>query len=99
MVHVLLVEFFDKESNSVSDLLLFWCVYTILIALQTGALTAQLSDDPQKVNGLAGVTLGTIIQSIACVIAGSVLGLAFVWKVGLIGIGTLTIKFSFFTSS
>ena len=64
-------------------------------ALQTGSLTAQLSDDPQKVNGLAGITLGTIIQSISCVITGSILGLAFIWKLALVGIGTLTTKFSF----
>jgi ATP-binding cassette, subfamily B (MDR/TAP), member 1 len=67
----------------------------ILIALQTGSLTAQLSDYPQKVNGLAGITLGTIVQSISTLIAGSILGLAFIWKVALIGIGTLTTNFSF----
>jgi ABC-type multidrug transport system fused ATPase/permease subunit len=61
-----------------------------LIALQTGSLTSQLSDNPQKVYGLAGITLGTIVQSFATLIAGSILGLAFIWKVGLVGIGTLT---------
>ena len=39
-----------------------------------------------KVNGLAGVTLAAIVQSIATVILGSVLGLAFIWKIGLVGI-------------
>ena len=67
----------------------------ILIALQTGSLTGQLSDNPQKVNGLAGITLATIVQSIASLIAGSILGLAFIWRVGLVGIGTLTTKFRF----
>ncbi|KAF8158097.1 P-loop containing nucleoside triphosphate hydrolase protein [Crassisporium funariophilum] len=52
----------------------------------TGTLTAQLSDNPQKVNGLAGITLGAIVQSIATLIAGSILGLAFIWKVALVGI-------------
>ncbi|KAG5648338.1 hypothetical protein DXG03_004910 [Asterophora parasitica] len=52
----------------------------------TGSLTGNLSDNPQKVNGLAGVTLGAIVQSIATLIAGSILGLAFVWKLGLVGI-------------
>ncbi|KAF5382598.1 hypothetical protein D9615_002908 [Tricholomella constricta] len=52
----------------------------------TGSLTGNLSDNPQKVNGLAGVTLGAIVQSIATLIAGSVIGLAFVWKLGLVGI-------------
>lgn len=88
------VEFFDKESNSVSDYH-FLIPIDILIALQTGSLTSQLSDNPQKVNGLAGITLGTIVQSISCVIAGSILGLAFIWKVALVGIGTLIAKFNF----
>ncbi|KAJ3566036.1 hypothetical protein NP233_g7253 [Leucocoprinus birnbaumii] len=51
----------------------------------TGALTSSLSDNPQKINGLAGVTLGAIVQSIATVISGSILGLAFVWKLALVG--------------
>jgi len=49
-------------------------------------LTTKLSDNPQKVNGLAGITLGAILQSIATVISGSILGLVFIWKVALIGI-------------
>ncbi|KAG6907876.1 hypothetical protein DXG01_007040 [Tephrocybe rancida] len=52
----------------------------------TGSLTANLSDNPQKVNGLAGVTLGAIVQSIATLIAGAIIGLAFVWKLALVGI-------------
>ena len=55
--------------------------------IQTGALVSQLSDNPQKVDGLAGVTLGTIVQTFATIISGSVLGLAFIWRVGLVGIG------------
>ncbi|KAF9649396.1 P-loop containing nucleoside triphosphate hydrolase protein [Thelephora ganbajun] len=52
----------------------------------TGTLTAGLSSNPQKVFGLAGITLGAIIQSIATIIGGSVIGLVFAWKVSLIGI-------------
>ncbi|KAK2465352.1 hypothetical protein APHAL10511_002706 [Amanita phalloides] len=52
----------------------------------TGALTANLSDNPQKVNGLAGITLGTIVQSIATLIIGTVLALALIWRLGLVGI-------------
>ena len=89
-----LVEFFDKESNSVSYRHLLIPIH-ILIALQTGSLTAQLSDNPQKVNGLAGITLGTIVQSFSCLVAGAILGLAFIWKLALVGIGTLTTKFSY----
>lgn len=49
-------------------------------------MTAQLSENPQKINGLAGITLGAIVQSIATLISGSILGLAFIWKVALVGI-------------
>ncbi|TFK26115.1 P-loop containing nucleoside triphosphate hydrolase protein [Coprinopsis marcescibilis] len=52
----------------------------------TGSLTANLSENPQKVNGLAGITLGAIIQSFATLIGGSVIGLAYIWKVALVGI-------------
>lgn len=52
----------------------------------TGSLTAGLSDNPQKVKGLAGVTLATIIQSIATLIVGSIIGLVYFWQVGLIAI-------------
>lgn len=90
-----LVSFFDEESNSVSDHPFLIPIH-FLTALQTGSLTAQLSDNPQKVNGLAGITLGTIIQSFACLIAGSVLGLAFIWRVALVGMGTLTAVFEIF---
>ena len=38
------------------------------------------------VNNLAGVTLAAVVQAISTVILGSVLGLAIIWKVGLIGI-------------
>ncbi|KAF8895324.1 P-loop containing nucleoside triphosphate hydrolase protein [Infundibulicybe gibba] len=50
----------------------------------TGSLTSNLSDNPQKVNGLAGITLGAIVQSISTIVAGSIIGLAFVWKLALI---------------
>lgn len=52
----------------------------------TGALTANLSENPQKVNGLAGITLATIVQAFATVIAGLILGLVFVWKIALISL-------------
>ncbi|KAJ2926584.1 hypothetical protein H1R20_g10519, partial [Candolleomyces eurysporus] len=52
----------------------------------TGALTAKLSDNPQKINGLAGVTLGAIVQAITTIISGSILGLVVIWKLALVGI-------------
>ncbi|KAF9557590.1 P-loop containing nucleoside triphosphate hydrolase protein [Agrocybe pediades] len=55
----------------------------------TGALVSQLSDNPQKVDGLAGITLGALFQTAATIISGAVLGLAFVWRVGLVGIALM----------
>ncbi|TFK23400.1 multidrug resistance protein 1 [Coprinopsis marcescibilis] len=60
----------------------------------TGSLTSKLSENPQKVNGLAGVTLGAIVQAIATTVAGSVLGLAFIWKIGLVGIACMPLLIS-----
>ncbi|KAJ7115594.1 P-loop containing nucleoside triphosphate hydrolase protein [Mycena crocata] len=51
-----------------------------------GGLTSTLSNNPQKVHDLAGVTLGVIVQSCATVVVGSIFGLVFVWKLGLVGI-------------
>lgn len=52
----------------------------------TGGLVSNLSDDPQKVNGLAGVTLGAIVQAISTLTVGVILGLVFAWQVGLVGL-------------
>ncbi|KAK0187916.1 P-loop containing nucleoside triphosphate hydrolase protein [Armillaria mellea] len=52
----------------------------------TGGLVSNLSENPQKVFGLAGATLAAIVQSISTLIVGSILGLIFIWKVGLVGI-------------
>jgi ATP-binding cassette, subfamily B (MDR/TAP), member 1 len=53
----------------------------------TGGLVSSLSDDPQKVNGLAGITLGAIVQAMSTLIVGVILGLSFAWKVGLVAMG------------
>ncbi|KAF9230206.1 P-loop containing nucleoside triphosphate hydrolase protein [Melanogaster broomeanus] len=55
----------------------------------TGSLTANLSDNPQKINGLAGVTLGAIIQAIATLIGGSVIGLIYAYKPALVGVACI----------
>ncbi|KAI0643098.1 P-loop containing nucleoside triphosphate hydrolase protein [Trametes meyenii] len=60
----------------------------------TGQLTSALSDNPQKINGLAGITLGAIVQSVSTLIIGSILGLAFNWQLGLVGIACTPILVS-----
>lgn len=52
----------------------------------SGGLTSNLSENPQKVNGLAGITLGAIVQSFATVVAGTILGLVFIWRVALVAL-------------
>ncbi|KAI0305296.1 multidrug resistance protein 1 [Multifurca ochricompacta] len=52
----------------------------------SGAVVSNLSDGPQKINGLAGVTLGAIVQAFATLAAGLIIGLIFIWKVGLVGL-------------
>ncbi|KAL0069818.1 hypothetical protein AAF712_003088 [Marasmius tenuissimus] len=52
----------------------------------SGSLTNDLSDDPQKVNGLAGITLGAIVQAIATLVGGIIIGLIFTWKLGLVAL-------------
>ncbi|KAF8574905.1 multidrug resistance protein 1 [Ramaria rubella] len=55
----------------------------------TGSLTSSLSETPQKINGLAGVTLGAIVQALSCLIGASVIGLAYSWKLALVGIACI----------
>ncbi|KAH9962226.1 P-loop containing nucleoside triphosphate hydrolase protein [Russula dissimulans] len=52
----------------------------------TGAIVSNLSDGPQKINGLAGVTLGVIVQAFATLVAGIIIGVIYIWKVGLVGL-------------
>jgi ATP-binding cassette, subfamily B (MDR/TAP), member 1 len=55
----------------------------------TGSLTSNLSDWPQKFNGLAGVTLGAIIQAISTLTIGCIVGLIFGAKLAAIGIACI----------
>lgn len=55
----------------------------------TGALVSSLSDNPTKIYGLAGITLGGIVQSSTTVIGGAIIGLIFGPKLAAVGIGEL----------
>ncbi|KAK0222157.1 ste6-like protein [Armillaria fumosa] len=50
----------------------------------TGSLVSSISEDPQKVNGLAGMTF--LLQSLSTLVVGYIIGLSFTWKIGLVGI-------------
>ncbi|KIK26702.1 hypothetical protein PISMIDRAFT_8742, partial [Pisolithus microcarpus 441] len=60
----------------------------------TGALTSRVNDNPQKVEGLAGVTLGAIIQAITTLAGGAIVGLAYAWKPALVGMACIPLVFS-----
>lgn len=52
--------------------------------VSSGSLTNTLADGPQKINGLVGVTLGTIIQSISTLVVGFIIALSYGWKLSLV---------------
>ncbi|RXK41700.1 ATP-binding cassette, subfamily B (MDR/TAP), member 1 [Tremella mesenterica] len=60
----------------------------------TGSVTADLADNPQKVQGLFGPTLGTIIQSCATLLGGCIIGLSYGPLLALIGIACLPLTVS-----
>lgn len=60
----------------------------------TGGVTSNLSDQPQKVQGLMGVTLGSIIQSIATLVGGCIIGLCYGPLLALIGIACIPLVIS-----
>ncbi|GBC34824.2 ABC multidrug transporter Mdr1 [Rhizophagus irregularis DAOM 181602=DAOM 197198] len=49
-----------------------------------GVLTSALSLDAQNVNGLAGITLGTILQVCTTLLSGLIVALAIGWKLALV---------------
>ncbi|KAI6167605.1 P-loop containing nucleoside triphosphate hydrolase protein [Pisolithus thermaeus] len=60
----------------------------------TGTLTSRINDDPQKVQGLAGVTLGALIQAITTLVGCLIVGLAYAWKPALVGMAGFHFVFS-----
>ncbi|KAL0253558.1 hypothetical protein I308_100931 [Cryptococcus tetragattii IND107] len=60
----------------------------------TGAVTSNLADQPQKVQGLFGPTLGTVVQSCATLIGGCIIGLCYGPLLSLIGIACIPILVS-----
>ncbi|WOO85368.1 Sophorolipid transporter [Vanrija pseudolonga] len=52
----------------------------------TGTVTSNIADQPQKVQGLFGVTLGSILQAFVTLVGGAIVGLAYAPLLSLIGI-------------
>lgn len=55
------VQFFDREDNNVRCPTMAYIPCSLILLLQTGSLTSNLSDHPQKVKGLIGITLGASV--------------------------------------
>lgn len=60
----------------------------------SGSLSNSLADNSQKINGLVGVTLGTIIQSISTLVTGAIIALANGWKLSLVVIACIPLTLS-----
>ncbi|KAN0063605.1 hypothetical protein ACQY0O_004053 [Thecaphora frezii] len=60
----------------------------------SGSLSNSLADNSQKINGLVGVTLGTIIQSISTLVTGSIIALVYGWKLALVVIACIPLTLS-----
>ncbi len=55
----------------------------------TGILTARLSSDAQKIQGLTGVSLGTVLQISTNLVGGMLISLIYGWKLALVGMSVL----------
>ncbi|PWN22410.1 putative Leptomycin B resistance protein pmd1 [Microstroma glucosiphilum] len=62
--------------------------------VSSGSLTNSLADNAQKINGLVGVTLGTIVQSLATLVVGFTVALAYGWKLALVCIACTPLTLS-----
>ncbi|KAH7918713.1 P-loop containing nucleoside triphosphate hydrolase protein [Leucogyrophana mollusca] len=54
-----------------------------------GILTANLVGHTEKINGVAAMTLGAILQCTSCCIGGAIVALIFGWKLALVGIACM----------
>ena len=57
----------------------------------TGVLTSNLSQDAQKIQGISGVTLGTLLQVATNLVGGVIVALVYGWKLALVATSALPI--------
>ncbi|WVQ85989.1 hypothetical protein IAT38_008157 [Cryptococcus sp. DSM 104549] len=63
-------------------------------ANSTGAVTSNIANQPQKVQGLFGNTLGSIFQSAVTLVGGCIVGLCYAPLLALVGIACIPILIS-----
>ncbi|CAK9780046.1 multidrug efflux pump [Cutaneotrichosporon oleaginosum] len=61
---------------------------------EAGSVTASLAEDPQKVQGLFGMTLGQILASFATIGAGVIIGLVYAPLLAAVGIASIPLIFT-----
>ncbi|KIO31568.1 hypothetical protein M407DRAFT_219400 [Tulasnella calospora MUT 4182] len=59
----------------------------------TGSLISEVSQHPEKISVLAGVTLTVIIQCVAMALGGTIIGLAYAPKLGAVGFAFTPVSF------
>ncbi|TIB37891.1 hypothetical protein E3P86_02013 [Wallemia ichthyophaga] len=60
----------------------------------TGVLCSGLASNAKSVNGLAGISSGSILQCLATVIIGAAVGIGYSYKIGLVGVACLPLTFA-----
>ena len=60
----------------------------------SGVLTTSLAEHTQKINGFVGVSMGTIVQSVATLVTGSIIALIYGWKLALVVIACIPFTLS-----
>ena len=55
----------------------------------TGSLTSNLSSDAQKVQGVSGATIGTLLQMLSNLLGSIIISLIYGWKLALVAIAAL----------
>jgi ATP-binding cassette subfamily B (MDR/TAP) protein 1 len=60
----------------------------------SGSLSSSLAANASRINGLLGITMGSIIQSISTLISGMLIALIFGWKLSLVVIACIPVTLS-----
>lgn len=60
----------------------------------TGVLCSGLASNAKSVNGLAGISSGSILQCLSTVVVGVAVGIGYSWKLGLVGTACIPLTFA-----
>lgn len=60
----------------------------------SGSLSSSLASNAARINGLLGITMGSVIQSISTLVSGMLIALIFGWKLSLVVIACIPVTLS-----